>query len=104
MQYPVDKVATLLKYHVLKGTYDYKSLNSIGKWVDTYGISPTNDSAKVWIYLQASRDGLLFINNYVGGTGENRPRTPDLHATNGVVQVMDRYFTAPTRKDILNNK
>ncbi|ACU02671.1 MULTISPECIES: fasciclin domain-containing protein [Pedobacter] len=103
-QYSVDRIAAWLKYHVLKGTYDFKNLNSIGKWVDTYGLSATNDSAKVWIYMQASRDGYLFINNYVGGTGENRPRTPDLHATNGVVHVMDRYFSAPTRKDIINNK
>jgi len=103
-QYSVERIAIWLRYHVLKGTYDYKRLNSIGKWVDTYGLTPTNDSAKVWIFMQASREGALYVNNYVGGTGNGSPRTPDLHATNGVVHVWDRYFTAPTRKDIINNK
>lgn len=106
-QYPVEKIANLLKYHVLKGTYDYKNLNSIGRWADTYGLTPTNDSAKVWIYMQASRDGHLFINNYVGAPStavEIRPRTPDLHGTNGIFHVMSRYFNQPTRRDIINNK
>lgn len=104
-QYPVERIANMLKYHVLKGTYDYKNLNSIGRWADTYGLTPTNDSAKVWIYMQATREGYLFINNYVGTpTVEIRPRTPDLHGTNGVFHVMARYFNQPTRRDIINNK
>ena len=104
-QYPVARVANMLRYHVLKGTYDYKHLNSVGKWADTYALTPTNDSAKVYIYLQASREGYLFINNYIGTpTVEIRPRTPDLHATNGVIHVMTRFFNQPTRKDILNTK
>lgn len=104
-QYPVDKIATVLKYHVLKGTYDFKSLNSIGKWVDTYALSATNDSAKVYIYMQATRDGYLLINNYPGtATVDIRPRTPDLHGTNGVIHVMTRYFNQPTRQNILNTK
>lgn len=106
-QYPVDKIANLLKYHVLKGTYNYESLNSIGRWADTYGLTPTNDSAKVWIYMQATRDGHLFINNYVGAPSnavEIRPRTPNLHGTNGIFHVMSRYFNQPTRKNIINNR
>ncbi|PTS99493.1 hypothetical protein DBR11_12215 [Pedobacter sp. HMWF019] len=104
-QYDRKIVADLLRYHVLKGTYDFKSLNSVGRWVDSYALSPTNDSAKVYIYMQATREGYLFINNYVGTSMvEIRPRTPDLHATNGVIHVMNRYFVMPTRKDISNNK
>jgi len=104
-QYSREVVANLLKYHVMKGTYSFSTLNSDPKWIDTYAISPTNDSAKVFIYLQATRDGYLLINNYVGTPAGNiRPRTPDLYATNGVIHVMNRFMAQPTRQAILNNK
>jgi len=106
-QYDKKVVADLLRYHVLKGTYDYKNLNSTAKWVDTYALSSTNDSAKVYIYLEGTRDGHLYLNNYTGVNKDwvnIKPRTPDLHAKNGVIQVMNRYLLQPTRQDIQNNK
>lgn len=105
-QYNRDSIANLLRYHVLKGRQDYSTLNSTPKWIDTYALSTTNDSAKVLIYLEASRDGYLFLNNYLeapAGWTEIRPRTPNLQATNGVIHVMNRFLRQPTREIIRNN-
>ncbi|SIO51645.1 fasciclin domain-containing protein [Chitinophaga niabensis] len=106
-QYPVQLVADLLRYHVMKGRHEYANLNSTPHWVNTFAISSTNDSAKVHIYLQATREGYLFLNNYIGapsGWTELRPRTPNLLATNGVIHIMNRWLRQPTRQIIENNK
>jgi hypothetical protein len=97
----------------LKGTYTYSTLNSTPKWVETYASSATNDSAKVHIYLENVREANLRLNNYTGiptvykGTTINwtnlAPRTPDLHATNGIVHVMNRFLFQPTREAIKSN-
>lgn len=112
-QYPRDTVARLLRYHVLKGEHTYSTLNSIPKWVETFAYSATNDSAKVYLYLENVREANLRVNNYVGlpttwkGTSISwsniAPRTPDLHATNGIVHVMNRWFFQPTKEAIRNN-
>lgn len=114
-QYNRDTIANLLRYHVLKGTHTYATLNSVPKWVETFALSQANDSAKVFVYLENVREANLRINNYVGvptvykGTsiGSNwvniAPRTPDLHATNGIVHVMNRWLFQPTRDAIKNN-
>jgi hypothetical protein len=112
-QYPRDSVAKLLRYHVLKGKHTYETLDSRPKWVETFAMSSTNDSAKVYLYLENVREANLRINNYVGlpasykgvsmGWGNLAPRTPDLRATNGVVHVLNKWFILPTRAAILNN-
>jgi uncharacterized surface protein with fasciclin (FAS1) repeats len=112
-QYSRETIADLLRYHVLKGTYTYSTLNSTPKWVETYASSATNDSAKVHIYLENVREANLRLNNYTGiptvykGTTINwtnlAPRTPDLHATNGIVHVMNRFLFQPTREAIKSN-
>ena|SRR5688500_13932308 len=114
-QYSRDTIANLLRYHVLKGTHTYATLNSTPKWVETFATSATNDSAKVFVYLENVREANLRINNYTGvpttykgtsiGTGwvNIAPRTPDLHATNGIVHVMNRWLFQPTREAIKNN-
>jgi uncharacterized surface protein with fasciclin (FAS1) repeats len=112
-QYDRAVVANLLRYHVLKGIQTYSTLNSTPKWVETFAMSATNDSAKVYIYLENVREANLRVNNYVGlpttyqGTTINwanlAPRTPDLHATNGVVHVMNRFLFQPTKAAIANN-
>ena len=114
-QYPRETIANLLRYHVLKGEHTYATLNSTPKWVETFAYSSTNDSAKVYLYLENVREANLRINNYVGvptsykgisiGSGwvKIAPRTPDLHATNGVVHVMNRWLFQPTREAIRNN-
>ena len=112
-QYSRDTIANLLRYHVLKGNHTYSTLNSVPKWVETFASSATNDSAKVHIYLENVREANLRLNNYVGiptlykGTTINwtniAPRTPDLHATNGVVHVMNRFLFQPTKEAIQNN-
>jgi uncharacterized surface protein with fasciclin (FAS1) repeats len=112
-QYSRDTIANLLRYHVLKGTQTYSTLNSTPKWVDTYALSETNDSAKVYIYLENVREANLRLNNYTDvpttykGTTINwadiAPRTPDLHATNGVMHVMNKWLFEPTRESIQNN-
>lgn len=112
-QYHKDTVANLLRYHVLKGTQTYSTLNSSARWVETFAMSPTNDSAKVYLYLENVREANLRVNNYVGlpttykGTTVSwaniAPRTPDLHATNGIVHVMNRFFIQPTKEAIRTN-
>lgn len=106
-QYSRTVVADLLRYHVMMGRQEYAKLNSTPRWVNTFAMSATNDSAKVHIYLQATREGYLFLNNYIGavsGWTELRPRTPNLLATNGVIHVMNRFLRQPTRQIIANNK
>lgn len=106
-QYDRKVVADLLRYHVMVGRQEYGKLNSTPKWVNTFALSATNDSAKVHIYLQATREGYLFLNNWAGATSiwfEIKPRTPNLLATNGVIHVMNRYLRQPTREIIANNK
>ena len=112
-QYHRDTVANLLRYHVLKGTHTYATLNSTPKWVETFAMSATNDSAKVYLYLENVREANLRINNYTGlpttykGVTINwaniAPRTPDLHATNGIVHVMNRFMFQPSREAIRSN-
>ncbi|HET9431125.1 MAG TPA: fasciclin domain-containing protein [Chitinophagaceae bacterium] len=112
-QYDRDTIANLLRYHVLKGIQTYSTLNATPRWVETFAISPTNDSAKVFLYLENVREANLRVNNYVGlptnykGTNVSwaniAPRTPDLHATNGVIHVMNRFFIQPTKDAISKN-
>lgn len=111
-QYNRDTIANLLRYHVLKGEHTYATLNSTPKWVETFAYSAANDSAKVYVYLENVREANLRLNNYVGiptvykGTTISwtniAPRTPDLHATNGIVHVMNRFLFQPT-KDAINS-
>ena len=112
-QYNRDSIANMLRYHVLKGTQTYSTLSSIPKWVETFAMSPANDSAKVYVYLENVREANLRVNNYVGlptvykgvtvSWANIAPRTPDLHATNGVVHVMNRFFIQPTKLAIASN-
>lgn len=112
-QYDRAQVADMLRYHVLKGEHTYATLNSTPKWVETFASSATNDTALVYIYLENVREANLRLNNYVGiptvyqGTVVSwtniAPRTPDLHATNGVVHVMNRFLFQPTKDAIENN-
>lgn len=112
-QYPRDTIAKLLRYHVLKGEHTYETLDSRPKWVETFAMSATNDSAKVYLYLENVREANLRINNYVGlpatykgvsmGWVNHAPRTPGLHASNGIVHVLNKWFILPSRAAILNN-
>lgn len=112
-QYPRDTIANLLRYHVLKGTQTYSTLTSSPTWVETFALRNNNDSAKVFLYLENVREANLRINNYTGlpvsykGVTINwtnlTPRTPDLHATNGIVHVMNRFLFQPTREAIKSN-
>ena len=112
-QYSRDTIANLLRYHVLKGIQTYSTLTSSPKWVETFATSATNDSAKVYLYLENVREANLRVNDYVGvptnykGVDINwakiAPRTPDLHATNGVIHVMNRWLFEPTKEAIKNN-
>lgn len=107
-QYDKKVVANLLKYHILKGRWDYSNLNSKPVWVDSYLSSETAPLAKIYIYMQATREGFIFFNNYLVFPDalykEVRPRTPNLQATNGPIHVMNRYFLQPTQQQFDNNK
>jgi uncharacterized surface protein with fasciclin (FAS1) repeats len=59
------------------------------------------------------REANLRINDYVGvpltykGVNINwtkiAPRTPDLHATNGIIHVIDTWLFEPTKEAIKSN-
>jgi uncharacterized surface protein with fasciclin (FAS1) repeats len=102
-QYPREQIANLLRYHVVKGRRDFANLSSTARWFDTFAISPTNDSAKVRMFMTNDRDGLLRLNDYTGSILSGIPRTPNLFATNGVVHVLNIYLIQPTRQAIINN-
>ena len=113
-QYPRDTIANLLRYHVMKGKQTYETLNSTPRWVETMAMSETNDSAKIFVYLENVREANLRLNNYVGVPTKYKginvswanlaPRTPDLHATqDNIVHVMNRWLLQPTREAIKNN-
>ena len=97
-QYPKDRIADLLRYHVLKGDYRFANLKSTPRWYDSYAISPTNDSAKVNLYLQADRDGFLRINYFPPTTVPAVPRTPNLIPKKEVIHVLNAYIRIPTRQ------
>jgi hypothetical protein len=106
-QYSTATVADLLRYHVMKGRHEYANLNSTPHWVNTFAMSAANDTAKIHIYLQATREGYLFLNNWLNapsGWAELKPRTPNLLATNGVIHITNRCLRQPTREIIENNK
>jgi uncharacterized surface protein with fasciclin (FAS1) repeats len=102
-QFPREQVAYFLRYHIVKGRKDFANLSSTPAWFDTFAISPTNDSAKVRIYMTNDREGSIRINEYVGGPAFVGTRTPNLFATNGVIHVLNTYLTPPTRLAIQNN-
>lgn len=112
-QYSRDTIANLLRYHVIKGIQTYSTLSSAPRWVETFAYSQSNDSAKIYLYLENVREANLRINDYIGvpvtykGVNVNwakiAPRTPDLHATNGVIHVMNRFMFQPTRDAIQSN-
>src|SRR4051812_37259766 len=54
-QYSRDTIANMLRYHVLKGTHTYSTLNSTPKWVETFALRDGNDSAKMYLYLENVR-------------------------------------------------
>lgn len=107
-QYPKKDVADLLKFHILKGRHDYSNLTSKPFWADTYLLGETNDSARIYIYMQATREGYIFFNNFLvfpdAAYKEVRPRTPNLLANNGPIHVMNRYLLLPTKEQYENNK
>ncbi|MGX5821000.1 fasciclin domain-containing protein [Chitinophaga lutea] len=104
-QYTKKQIAEMLRYHILKGRFDYSNLNSNPVWAGTIA---SGDTAKVYIYMQASREGYIFFNNYLVNPNaaykEVRPRTPNLQATNGPVHVMNRFLVPPTKDQVATNK
>ncbi|WP_026904124.1 fasciclin domain-containing protein [Pedobacter glucosidilyticus] len=102
--YSREEIARLLRYHVIKGRVDYPVLGSTPRWFESFAFNATNDSAKVRMYMTNDRDGNLRINDYLNSPVSGlTPRTPNLYATNGVVHVMNRFLTQPTRQAIINN-
>jgi len=99
--YDVNTVRELLKYHVVKGTYNYTQLNANRVWADTYA---AGDTCKMSFVLTNDRNASLNIqtNSIIGGVvSQIKPRTSGLECTNsGSVQVMDRYILPPTKKQL----
>jgi uncharacterized surface protein with fasciclin (FAS1) repeats len=100
-QYPRAKIAEFLRYHVVKGYRDFKGITSVPTWYETFAFSEQVPTAKVNIYINPTRDGQYYLNNYPGSPSLNlTPRTPNLIATNGVVHVLNSYLRMPTLADL----
>jgi uncharacterized surface protein with fasciclin (FAS1) repeats len=95
--YDTLKVREFLKYHVVKGTYNYKQLNEARVWAQTYA---SGDTCKMSFVLTNDRYASLYIQNNLTNTAYEsiKPRTSGLECLNsGAVHVMDKYINPPTK-------
>jgi len=98
--YDTTKVREFLKYHVVKGTYNYQQLRQTRVWAPTYA---SGDSCKMSFVVTNDRYAYLFIQNNLANTAYEsvKPRTPGLECLNsGAVHVMDKYINPPTKKQL----
>lgn len=95
--YDTTKVREFLKYHVVKGTYNYAQLTATRVWAPTYA---SGDTCKMSFVLTNDRYAYLYIQHNINNvTFESlRPRTPGLECLNsGAVHVMDRIVNPPSK-------
>jgi uncharacterized surface protein with fasciclin (FAS1) repeats len=95
--YDTTKIREFLKYHVVKGIFNYMQLTANQVWTSTYA---TGDSCKMGFVLTNDRYSSLFIQNnlYNAAYESVKPRTSGLECTNsGAVHVMDKYINPPSR-------
>lgn len=113
-QYDKNKVAEMLKYHILKGEYSYHNLGSTALWIESYGQGSFNydkdgqtlkgDTAVMYLMLGYDRNLPLQLNNYDWNyrgllkADAAGCRTTNLHINNGYAHVTDYYLERPTRK------
>ena len=98
--YDTLQVREFLKYHVVKGTYNYQQLKQTRVWAPTYA---SGDTCKMSFMLTNDRYAYLNIQNNLANTSYEsvRPRTPGLECLNsGAVHVMDKYINPPTKKQL----
>ena len=113
-QYPKEKIAEMLRYHVVKGEYSYYNLTSAVTWAQTYGTGVFDyvkngetlkgDTAVMALNVGQDRNLPLQLNNFpwnyrgelAATTGSCR--TTNLHLNNGYAHVTDYYLERPTRK------
>lgn len=95
--YDTTKVREFLKYHVVKGTYNYAQLTATRVWAPTYA---SGDTCKMSFVLTNDRSAYLYIQNSTSYTAYEsvKPRTPGLECLNsGAVHVMDKYINPPSK-------
>ena len=106
--YPVEQVREFLKYHVVKGTYNYKQLTATRVWANTYA---TPDSCKMSFVLVNDRYANMNFQSNKGYSTSLKtwtfeiilPRTAGLECTNsGAVHVLDRYILPPSKVQLAN--
>ena len=114
-QYDKQKIAEMLRYHIIKGEYSYHNLATEAAWVKTYGEGTFDyinkngqtikgDTAVLSIMLGYDRSLPLQLNNYTWNyRGELKPdagscRTTNLKIISGYAHVTDYYLERPTRK------
>lgn len=100
--YPKERVAEFLKYHVAKGTYNYNQLTAKRIWADTYA---KGDTTKLSLVLTNDIFSNILIQNNLGYNSSTKvwsfnsisPRTSGIECLNsGAVHVMDRYINPPS--------
>lgn len=115
-QYPKEKVAEMLRYHVVKGEYSYFNLTSAVTWGETYGEGKFDyvrngetlkgDTAVMALNVGQDRNLPLQLNNFSWNyrgelaASSGSCRTTNLHLNNGYAHVTDYYLERPTRKNI----
>lgn len=95
--YSVETVREMLKYHVVKGTYNFDQLTSTRVWADTHA---KGDTCKMSFVLLNNEKASLNIQNNINNASYNSivPKTPGLKCTNsGAVHVMDKYVSPPSK-------
>lgn len=113
-QYDKQKIAEMLRYHIVKGEYSFHNLTSVATWAKTYGEGTFDymkegqtikgDTAVLSIMLGYDRNLPLQLNNYTWNyRGELKAdagscRTTNLKLISGYAHVTDYYLERPTRK------
>lgn len=95
--YDTTIIREFLKYHVVKGTYNYAQLTATRVWAPTYA---SGDTCKMSFVLTNDRYAYLYIQNNLSNTAFEslKPRTPGLECLNsGAVHVMDKFVNPPTK-------
>ena len=92
--YPKDSVKNWLLYLISEGDYTFETLKPTITEVTTLlpkNTNPSNPESIITFNINNAADYKLLINSYVGSSHPVTVRTAGILATNGPIQVIDRF-------------
>jgi hypothetical protein len=92
--YPKDSVKNWLLYLIAEGNYTFETLKPTITEVTTLlpkNANPSNPESIITFNINNAADYKLLINSYVGSSHPVTVRTAGILATNGPIQVIDRF-------------